>query len=129
SVHGPPSKRQSNVEPDSVASNKKLAGGSVAMPEGPAVIELSGGVVSPWSTATVQRRCAGVRSVLPDPSVARTEEVWTPSARPAYVCGESQWLQALPSRRHSNVEFASLDANEKLAVPFATVPIGPVVIV
>ena len=80
-------------------------------------------------TATVHGACAGVRSVLPAASVARTAKRVRPSASPAYACGEPQSVQAPPSRRHSNVESASLDANEKLAVPVATVPLGPVVIV
>jgi len=44
---------------------------------GPDVMVVSGGVVS-----TVQVWLAGVGSVLPAGSVARTWKVWLPSARP-----------------------------------------------
>ena len=53
------------------------------MPDGPASIVVSGGVVS-----TVQVRLAGLGSVLPAGSVARTVNVCEPSARPLYVWGE-----------------------------------------
>ena len=48
------------------------------MPLGPAVIEVSGAVVS-----TVHVRVAGVASTSVAPSLARTENVCDPSARPA----------------------------------------------
>src|SRR5438034_2391973 len=47
---------------------------------------------------------AGVPSVLPAASVARTSKVWLPSSSAAVVCGLVQDAQPLPSTRHSNVE-------------------------
>ena len=50
------------------------------MPLGPAVIVVSGAVVS--GVCTVHVRVAGVASVFPAASVARTLKVCAPSARP-----------------------------------------------
>ncbi len=79
--------------------------------------------------ATVQVRLAGVESVLPEASVALTEKVWEPSAKPVYCCGEVQLLKAVLSRRHSKVEFASLEENSKVAEVLFTVAEGPEVMV
>ena len=48
---------------------------SLVVPEGPVLIVVFGGVVS-----TVKLREAGVWSVFPTASVARTSRVWSPSA-------------------------------------------------
>jgi hypothetical protein len=48
------------------------------VPDGPEVMVVSGGTVS-----TVQIREAGLESVFPTASVARTSNVWDPSERPA----------------------------------------------
>ena len=77
----PPSRRHSNVEPASEAVNARAAEVSVPEPAGPDVIDVSGAVVSAGA-ATVQARDAGVRSVLPAVSVARTSNVCAPTARP-----------------------------------------------
>ena len=73
----PPSSVQPKVEPVSVALKAKVAVSEVAMPDGPASIVVSGGVVS-----TVQIRLAGLGSVLPAGSVARTVNVCAPWASP-----------------------------------------------
>ena len=52
----------------------KVGVGSLVGPEGPASICVCGAVVS-----TVKLREAGVGSVLPAESVARTSKVWEPS--------------------------------------------------
>src|SRR5215210_7179351 len=67
--------------------------------------------------STVQVWLAGVASVLPAWSVARTSKVWLPSARAGeIVCGLGQGLQLPPSIRHSKVELPSLELNVKLGV-------------
>ena len=48
---------------------------SLVVPEGPVLIVVLGGVAS-----TVKLREAGVWSVFPTASVARTSSVWSPSA-------------------------------------------------
>ena len=70
----------SNPIPSTV--NSKLADVLSTAPVGPAVIDVLGAVVSSGGTVTVHVRDAGVRSVLPASSVARTEYVCEPSARP-----------------------------------------------
>jgi hypothetical protein len=47
-------------------------------------------VVSGAVVSTVQVLVAGVSSVLPAPSMARTRKVCSPSARPAYSAGDVQ---------------------------------------
>ena len=63
-----------NVEPNWVDVKLKLADVVVTVPEGPAVMDVSGGVT------TVQLWLAGVASTLPTVSVARTWKVCTPAA-------------------------------------------------
>ena len=81
---------------------------------GPEVMVVSGGVVS-----TVHEYVAGVGSVLPAASRARTWKVWLPSARPVYAAGLVQPVKAVPSMEHwkdapaselkSNVALESVD--------------------
>src|SRR4051794_2630348 len=59
---------------------------------------------------------AGVASLFPAASVARTSKVWLPSASAAVVCGLVQALQLPPSTRHSNVEPASDEWNVNAGV-------------
>ena len=66
----------SKVEPAS-AEKVKLGLAELVVPEGPVSIEVVGAAVS-----IVQVRVAGLGSVLPAPSVARTEKVWEPSVSP-----------------------------------------------
>ena len=58
---------------------------------------------------------AGLASVLPAMSVARTSTVRWPSVRPVNVLGLVQALQPPPSTRHSKVEPASVDAKPNVA--------------
>jgi hypothetical protein len=76
-AHEPPSSRHSNVEPPSFDVNEKSASGVLAGSFGCAVIVVFGAVVS-----IVQVKLAGVASVLPAASVARTRNVCEASARP-----------------------------------------------
>ena len=73
-------------------------------------------------------RLAGVGSVLPAPSVARTSKPWEPSARPPSGSGLEHPAQVPPSRRHSKLDPASEELNEKLALAVPIVPDGPEVI-
>ena len=66
----PESSLHSNVEPDSLEENVKVALVELVVPEGPESIVVWGAVVS-----TVQVLVAGVWSVFPTLSVARTENV------------------------------------------------------
>src|SRR5215217_3223526 len=72
---------------------------------------------------------AGVASVLPAASVARTSKVCEPSARPLYDFGEEQVVQEPPSIRHANVDPLSLELKEKLAAPALVGSAGCAVIV
>ncbi len=77
----PASSRHWKVEPVSVAVKVKLAALDVTVPEVPPEIVVSGAVVSGGGTSTVQVRAAGVASVFPAASVARTSNVCDPLAR------------------------------------------------
>jgi len=70
-----PSRLQVKVDPFFVDVKLKLAEVLVTVPDGPAVIFVSGGA------ATVQLWLAGVASTLPVASVARTWKVCEPSAK------------------------------------------------
>ena len=63
--------------PASLEVNVKAVEVLAMAPEGPDVIVVSGASVS-----TVKARVAGVASVFPAASVARTLKVWLPWARP-----------------------------------------------
>ena len=58
-------------------------------------------------------------------SVALTEKVWEPLAKPVYFLGEEQAPKAPPSSLHSKVEFASEEENVNDAEVLLTVPDGP----
>ena len=60
-----------------------------------------------------QVHVAGVASVLPAASVARTSKVWSLSVSPATLCGLVQDANDPPSMLHSNVEPGSLESNVK----------------
>ena len=72
---------------------------SLVVPVGPAVIVVSGGVVS-----TVKVRVAGVASVLPAGSVARTSKVCEPSSRAASCTAR---CRARTSRRRPGTRTSS----------------------
>ena len=97
-------------------------------PVGPVVIVVSGATVS-----TVNERVAGVASVLPAGSMARTENVYAPSASAVYACGDvhAAYVPVAapgPSSLHSNVAPAS-DVNPNDGEFTLINPVGPVVIV
>lgn len=86
-----------------------------------------------WPRLTLTVREAGVASVLPAASVARTSKTYVPSVSPenvldapAHVSHADCWA---PESRHSNVAGVSLDANPKVAEPVAVVAAGPLVTV
>ena len=70
-----PSSLHSKVEFGFVEANPKDGDALFVVPVGPLVIDVSGADVS-----TVKVRVAGVASTLPAVSVARTENVYDPSA-------------------------------------------------
>jgi hypothetical protein len=78
--------------------------------EGFAVIVVSGGVRS-----TVHVKTAGVGSVFPAGSVARTWNVWLPSTRLEYALGLVQAPNPPPSSWHWKELPASVDVKLKLA--------------
>ncbi len=65
----------------SLAEKLSEAEVDVVEPDGPDVIEVSGGVVSA-ATVTVHDAVAGEASTFPAVSVARTSNVCAPTARP-----------------------------------------------
>ncbi len=75
-AQAPPSSRHSNVAPPG-AEKSKLALWLLVGVVGALSICVFGATVS-----TVQVKLAGVGSVFPAPSVARTWNVWAPSVRP-----------------------------------------------
>ena len=76
-AHDPPSSLHSKVEPDSDEVKVNVAVLDERGAPGPLVIEVFGAVLS-----TVHVRVAGVASTLPAASLARTEKVCEPLARP-----------------------------------------------
>ena len=74
-------------------------------------------------------KLAGVRSVLPAASVARTWKVCEPTARPEYALGDVQAANAAASSLHSNVEGVSDEEKENEALVSVVVAGGCAVIV
>jgi hypothetical protein len=112
-VQLPPSSRHSKVEPVSDELNVKSG---VVLFDGSAGWEST--VVLGALRSTVHVRLAGVPSVLPAWSVARTSKVWLPAPSAGEIdCGLVHDDQLPPSTRHSNVEPGSvaLKANEGVA--------------
>src|SRR5215213_8798513 len=64
--------------------------------------------------STVKARLAGVASVLPAGSVARTEKVCAPSGSPATALGELHADHEPLSTRHSKLDPPSVAAKSKL---------------
>ena len=118
----PASSLHSKVDPDSLELNSKAAAFSVIVPLGPESIVVSGAVMS---RSTVKVRVAGEASTLPAPSVARTEKVWEPLARPLRDFGEVQPLKAAPSSLHSKVDPDSLELKAKAAEAVVIVEPSP----
>jgi hypothetical protein len=86
------------------------------------VIDVSGGVES-----TVHVRLAGVASVFPTGSLARTSKVCEPWPRPETERGDEHAAQAPASRRHSNPAPASEAVNSNVADVACVTPDGPAV--
>src|SRR4051794_5578743 len=76
----------------------------------------------------VHERVAGVASLFPTASRARTENTCEPSASPVYDLGELHADQAALSSEHSNVA-DSVAVKVTVAALDDTVPVGPPVIV
>ena len=81
----------------------------VAPSAGPPVIVVSGAVVS-----TVNVREAGEASTLPTASIARTENVCSPSLRPDSARGEPHTVNAPPSSLHSKESVSSTGSPTKV---------------
>jgi hypothetical protein len=111
-VQLPPSMRHSKVEPPSEELNVKLGVVSLDGSEGLESIVVFGAVRS-----TVQVWLAGVASVLPAASVARTWNVWLPALSAGeMVSGLVQELQLPLSTRHSKLEPPSEELKLKSGV-------------
>ena len=128
-MNGPASTLHSNEAPASLEAKVKDGVWSLPGESGSPMMVVVGATVS-----TVKVACAGVASVLPAASVARTSKVWEPSFSDAVVCGEVQLPQPpgpLPSRRHSKLEPDSEELNAKSGVALLVRPpaAGPLVIV
>ena len=87
--------------------------GVVSLVEVPGLLVM---VVSGGTVSTVKVRLAGVASTLPAPSMARTSKVCEPSDRAAVVKGVVQAANAAASKRHWNVEPASVEVKVKVGV-------------
>ena len=112
------SMRQSKLAPGS-EENSNVGVASRVRPLGPVSIVVCGALVS-----TVIVRLAGVASVLPAASVARTSNVCVPSASAAVVCGELQALKAALSTRHSKLAPGS-EENSNVGVASRGQAVGP----
>jgi hypothetical protein len=99
-----PSSPHSKVAPVSLAENVNVALVLVVVAGGLSPIVVSGAVVS-----TVIARLAGLVSVLPAASMARTSKVWAPSARAAVVRGDVQAAKAPVVTRHWKLAPGSLE--------------------
>ena len=88
----------------------KLAEVELVAVGGADVIVVSGGTLS-----MTQGWLAGVGSVFPAGSVARTSSAWAPTESPEYVAGLVQDVKVPPSRLHWNVDPASLEVKVKAA--------------
>jgi hypothetical protein len=109
----------SKLEKDSVEVNPKLADVELVVPEGPELIEVSGGVVSgggiSGAGSTVQVSLAGVGSTLPELSVARTEKLCEPMFNPEYALGDPHERHLDASSLHWKVEPDVVAVKSKLA--------------
>ena len=105
----PPSRRHSKDEPGSLESNSNDGDALLEGLPGTVVKVVSGAAVS-----TVQAYEAGVGSVLPAPSIARTSKVWLPSASRPATSGLVHGVQGPASTRHSKAAPGSSDSNSKV---------------
>jgi penicillin-binding protein 1A len=67
--------------------------------------------------------------VLPNASVARTRNTYSPAVSPVSSTGEVQLAYAAPSSEHSNVEPGSLESNENVAVVAVVATVAVVIYV
>jgi hypothetical protein len=86
-------------------------------------------VAAGCTVSTLHAREAGVGSLFPAASVARTWKVWPPSDRPEYDFGLAQVANVAPSSEQSNEEPGSPPENVNCAVSDDVDPGGPPVIV
>lgn len=110
-VQAPLSSWHSNEEPGSSAVNAIAAVVLLVVPVGPAMTDVLGAVRS-----TVHVMVAGVGSVFPAGSMARTARVCSPLVSDVRFAGDEQVVQLALSSWHWNVEAASSAANENDAV-------------
>ena len=120
-TNGSLSMLQVNVAAGSLDANAKAGRRSSVVSPGPALIVVSGAVVS-----TVKLRIAGVASVFVAGSVARTLKRCAPSLSIALANGVVHGVYAPSSMRHSNVDAGSLEENENVAAATPVSPAGPV---
>src|ERR687894_477697 len=114
-----PSREHSKAEPDSLELKWNEALVLVVVAGGAVVIVVCGAAVS-----TVIARLAGLVSVLPAASVARTSNVCAPSDNAPVVCGEVHAAKAAASTRHWKLAPASLE-NPNVGVESPVRPVGP----
>ena len=104
------SRAQVKVEPAWLEVKEKLAVDWLVRVAGEEVMVTTGAARS-----IVQASEAGL-DVLPAGSVAVTEKVWLPAARPEYACGLVHAAAAAESSAQLKVEPAWLELKERLAV-------------
>ena len=121
-----PSSAHAKVELLSLEMNANVAVGSPVAPLGPDVIVVSGAVVS--SGSTVHVCAAGVPSVFPAASVARTRKVWVPSPTVS-ARGAEHGSKPAASSAHSNLDPVSLELKVNVALVLDVPAGGAVVIV
>src|ERR687895_580307 len=114
-----PSREHSKAEPVSLELKWNEALVLVVVAGGAVVMVVCGAAVS-----TVIVRLAGLVSVLPAASVARTSNVCAPPENAPVVCGEVQAAKAAASTRHWKPAPASLE-NPKVGVESLVSPVGP----
>src|SRR5437899_10420441 len=105
-----PSRPHSNLIPRSVDLKLKLALVLLGSAGGLVVMVVSGAVVS-----MVQVKLAGVASMFPAGSIARTWKVWLPAASALYLFGLVHAANAPPSSLHSKVLPALVAVKLKVA--------------
>jgi hypothetical protein len=118
------SMRHWNVALASGEEKLKVGVLSAVGPTGPAVMVVSGGIVS-----TVKLRLDAVWSMIPTWSIALTSKVCGPSLSTPVVSGDVHDVNAAVSTRQANVETDSDDVKLKVGVASVVSPAGPTVIV
>ena len=106
----------------SVPPNSNTTSTEAFRPAGPAVMRVSGAVVS---STTDHAYSAGDASVFPAASVAWTANVCGPTSNPVRSTGDVHAANAAASNEHSNVAPASLAENTNVAVVLVVEAAGP----